>query len=450
MHHDHPNARRPKGPSVLAICLLSPLLLFTVAQAQVEVEFWHAFTGVNAELLEGYVADFNESQDEYQVNPSFRGSYPETMVAAISAFRAGNAPHIVQMFEVGTATMMAAGEAILPVHQLFEQTGVAFDPEIYLPAVRSYYSLPDGRMMSMPFNSSTAVMWINEDAFRDAGLDPEVQLETWDDVRAAATAIVEADAATCGFSMAWPTWTQYEQFSAIHDVPFATRANGFEGLDAELMINSDLHVRHLQTLIDMQADGAFTYGGRDAAGDALFPSGECAILQGSSGLLARVLREAEFDWSVQMLPHYDDVEGAPLNSVIGGASFWVMQAPGRTDEEYTAVANFFNYLARPEVIRDWHLQSGNLPIVFGVFDELQAEGYYDENPGRDIPYEQLTRATPTENSRGFRLGNLPEIRNIIQEEIERAFQGEQGAQQALDTAVERGNAVLRAFERANR
>jgi sn-glycerol 3-phosphate transport system substrate-binding protein len=452
MHHSRSIARR-RGPGlrVLALCLVAFAILSTTAQAQrVEIELWHGLTAANGELLEGYIAEFNESQDRFQVNASFRGTYPDTMVAAIAAFRAGNAPHIVQMFEVGTATLMAAGEAVMPVHQLFEDTGVPFDPEIYLPSVRGYYSLPDGRMMSMPFNSSTAIMWINDDAFRAAGLDPAEPIETWEELRAAANAIVDSGASTCGFSTAWPTWTQFEQFSAIHDVPFATRANGMEGLDAELMIDSDLHVRHVQTLIDMQAEGSFTYGGRGSTADALFPSGECAILHGSSGLLARTLREAEFEWSVQMLPYYDDVEGAPLNSIIGGASFWVMTAPGRTAEEYEAAAHFFNWLSRPEMVVRYHQDSGYLPIVFGVFEQLEAEGFYDENPGRDIPYLQLTRAEPTENSRGLRLGNLPEIRNIIEEEIEAAFQGQQSAEQALATSVERGNAVLRAFERANR
>jgi sn-glycerol 3-phosphate transport system substrate-binding protein len=436
---------------VLALCLAAFAILSTTAHAQrVEIEFWHGLTAANAELLEGYVAEFNESQDRFQVNVSNRGSYPDTMVAAIAAFRAGNAPHIVQMYEVGTATLMAAGEAIMPVYQLFEDAGVPFDPEIYLPSVRGYYSLPDGRMVSMPFNSSTAIMWINDDLFRAAGLDPDEPIETWDDLRAASNAIVDSGASECGFTFAWPTWTQFEQFSAIHDVPFATRANGMEGLDAELMIDSDLHVRHVQMLMDMEAEGSFTYGGRDAAADALFSAGTCAIFHGSSGLVARVQSEADFEWHVEMLPYYDDVEGAPLNSIIGGASFWVFTAPGRTAEEYEAVAHFYNWLSRPEMVVRYHKDSGYLPIVFGVFEQLEAEGFYAENPGRDIPYLQLTRAQPTENSRGLRLGNLPEIRNIIQEEIEAALQGQQSAEQALANAVERGNAVLRAFERANR
>lgn len=419
-------------------------------QAATEITFWYGLTQPLGGLLEQIAADFNGSQTQYRVNATFKGSYPETMVAAIAAFRAGNPPHIVQMFEVGTATMMAARGAIKPVHELMREAGVPFDPNIYVPAVRGYYSTSDGRMLSMPFNSSTAVMWYNKDAFRRAGLDPNSPPKTWAELRETARKIRAANAAPCGFTAAWGTWTQFEQFSAIHNVPLATRANGMDGMDAELLINSPVHVRHVQTLMDMHKEGSYKYGGRDTAPEALFVSAECAIIHTSSGYRARVIREAKFDWGVAMLPHYDGTPGAPKNSIIGGASFWVMTAPRRTAEEYRAVAEFFRYIGRPEVVAKWHTDTGFLPITMGGFEQVQASGYYKQNPGADIPYRQLTRTEPTENSRGLRLGNMPEIRTVIYEELEKAFQGQQTAQQALDSAVHRSNTILRNFERANR
>ncbi len=433
-----------------AVAVLLGLVGTSGAQQRVQVEFWHGLPMPLGGILEQIVADFDASQTQYRVNATYKGSYPETMVAAIAAFRAGNAPHIVQMFEVGTATMMAARDAIKPVHDLVRETGVPIDPNSYLPAVRGYYSLPDGRMMAMPFNSSTAIMFYNKDAFKKAELDPNKPPQTWPELIQAARKIRAANAAPCGFTTAWPTWTQFEQFSAIHDVPLATKANGTAGMDAELRLNSPLHVRHVQALVDMQREGIFKYGGRDAAGDALFPSGECAIIHASSGLRARILREAKFEWGAAMLPYWPGTPGAPKNSIIGGASFWVMTAPNRRPEEYKAVAEFFRFISQPAVVAKWHTETGFLPITFGGYDRVKASGYYQKNPGADIPFLQLTRTAPTENSRGLRLGNMPEIRNIIQEEIEKAFQGQQNAQQACDNAVRRGNAVLRSFERANR
>ncbi len=414
---------------------------------RVTIEFWHGLGQPGGGILEGFAADFNNAQSQYRVNASYKGSYPETMVAAIAAFRAGNAPHIVQMFEVGTATMMAAKGAIKPVHELMKEAGVPFDASIYLPAIRSYYSTADGKLISMPFNSSTTVMFWNKDAFRRAGLNPDQPPKTWNELRAAAQRIRAANAAPCGFTYAWPTWTQLENFSAIHDVPLATKTNGFEGFDTELTINSPLHVRHVQFMMDMLKEGSFKYGGRDAAGDALFPSGECAIIHGSSGLRGRIVREARFGWGTAFLPYYEDVKGAPKNSIIGGASFWVMTSPRRTKEEYRAVAEFFKFLGRPEVAAKWHIETGFLPITFPAIQQVQSMGYYEQNPGTDIPYKQLTRTLPSKNSKGLRLGNMPEIRVVVYEEWEKAFQGQQTAKQAMDAAVQRGNEILRRFQR---
>jgi sn-glycerol 3-phosphate transport system substrate-binding protein len=433
------------APGIAAGPAAAPAL--TAQAGRATVEFWYGLTRPLADIIESIVAEFNGSQTQYRVNATFKGSYPETMVAAIAAFRAGNAPHIVQMFEVGTATMMAAKGAVKPVHELMKETQTPFDPSIYLPAIRGYYSTSDGRMISMPFNSSTPVMWYNKDAFRRAGLDPNNPPKTWAEVRAAAARIRQTNAAPCGISFAWPTWTQTENFSAIHDVPLATRTNGFDGFDAELTINSPLHVRHLQMFMDMLREGTFKYGGRDSAGDALFPSGECAMLHASSGLRARIIRDARFDWGVTFLPYHDDVKGAPKNSIIGGASFWVMTSPRRTADEYKAVAEFFKFISQPSIVARWHMETGFLPVTFTGWQQAQAMGYYQQNPGADVPIRQLTRTRPTKNSMGLRLGNMPEIRVVIYEEWEKAFQGQQTARQAMDNSVRRGNEILRRFEK---
>ena len=439
--------------AIVAIGLIViPTLLSLSAEAQqkVQVEFWHGLTQPLGGILENVAASFNASQDKYQVNATFKGSYPETMVAAIAAFRAGNAPHIVQMFEVGTATMMAAGGAIKPVHELSKETGVIIDPKNYVGGVRGYYSTTDGKLVSMPFNSSTPIAWYNKDAFKTAGLDPEKPPRTWEETWAAARKIVATKAAPCGYTMAWPTWTQYENFSAIHNTPLATKANGMDGMDAELKINSALHVKHLESMMTLQKEGVFKYGGRDGKADALFPSGECAIFHGSSGMRARVIREAKFQWGVTMLPYYKGTPGAPKNSIIGGASLWVMTGPKRTADEYKAVAEFFGYISRPEVDAKFHMDTGYVPITLAGFALSSGQGYYMKNPGADIPFRQLTLTEPTENSRGLRLGNMPEIRVVIQEEMEKAFQGQQTGKQALDSAVQRGNTILRNFERTHR
>ncbi len=438
---------------MLLACLICLILAGMPAFSQREpppgrivIDFWHAFRGALGDILQKLVDEFNASQDKYWVTAVYKGTYAETMEAAIAAFRAGHPPHIVQVFEVGTATMMAVEGVIYPVEQLFKDTGVPVNPAGFIPSVKWYYSFSDGRMAAMPFNSSTAVLWYNKDVFRAAGLDPDNPPRTWAEVREAAAKIKETGVAEIPLSCAWFTWTQFEQFGAIHNIPFATRGNGFNGLDAELTLDHPLYVRHIQNLVDMSKEGLFVYGGRDSAPDALFPAGKAAMLIASSALLARVKREAQFEWGITYLPYYDDFVAFPYNSIIGGAAIWVLRHPKASREEYKGVAEFFRFLSTPEKDGWWHIETGYVPVTYGGHEYAKAQGYYETNPGADIAVHQLARTPTTENTRGLRLGYLPAIRVVIYEEIEKALQGVQSAEQALKNVVRRGNTLLREFE----
>jgi len=417
------------------------------ANAQTEINWWHAMGGELGDRLNELAEGFNESQSDYVVRPTYRGDYTETMTAAIAAFRAREQPHIVQVFEVGTASMMAAKGAIYPVYQLMEEHGIDWDPEVYLPTVVGYYADPEGNMLSMPFNSSTPVLYYNKDAFAEAGLDPEQPPRTWDELAEFSRAIIDAGAAECGFTTGWQSWVQLENFSALHNVPFSTHANGFESLETEFKFDSDLHKRHIGNMADWQEENIFQYGGRRSDGRPKFLSGECAIYMDSSGSYAAAEAGADFDFGVGMLPYYDDVEGAPQNSIIGGATLWVLQ--GHDSEDYEGVAAFFQYLSSPEVQAQWHQQTGYLPITLEAYHLSQEQGFYDEKPGTDTSIKQLTMNDPTENSRGLRLGNFVQIRDVINEELEEIWNGNKSPEQALEDARRRGNELLRQFEQDN-
>ncbi len=421
---------------------------FAAAKAadKVKIVFWHAMTDAAlAGEIKRMADGFNASQSDAEVEPVYKGTYPETLAATIAASRAGQAPHLAQIFEVGTGTMLAAKGAVKQVWELAKETGLTIDPKSYIPAVRGYYSLSDGRMASMPFNSSTAVMWINKDLFRKAGLDTDKLPSTWQEVRAAAEAIKAKDVAKIPMTTSWVTWIHLEQYSALHNLPFATKSNGFDGLDTQLAFNSKAHVKHIQRILDMAKDGAFQYGGRDNKPDPLIYSGQAAISFGSSAARGQLVKSANFEWAEAYLPYDPELIKKPDNSIIGGASLWTMTAPGRTAAEYKAVAAFLQYIGKPDLDAVWAQNTGYVPVTFGGFDALKQQGFYSKTPGADIPVEQLARGTLTPNTKGLRLGRLQEIRSIIQEELEKALQGEQNGQKALDTAVERGNKVLKDF-----
>ena len=410
---------------------------------RIELQWWHAMTAVNAARVNKIAADFNASQSEYRVVPVFKGTYAETMNAGIAAYRAGKPPHIIQIFEVGTATMMAAKGAVKAVYQLMKEAGEPFDPNAYLPAVTGYYGTADGKMLSLPFNSSTAITYWNKALFKKAGLDPEKPPKTWPESFAVAEKL-RAAGVPCGFTAGWISWTQLEQFSAWHNLPFASKADGFDGPDARLEFNNPTVVRHIANLAVAQKDKSFDYGGRTSEPEGKFLNGECGMIQTSSGAYGIFKSGAKFDFGMTELPYYPDVPGAPQNSIIGGASLWVMA--GKTPEEYKGVAKFFTFLSQTGLQQELHEVTGYLPITKAAYEATKASGFYQKNPGREIPVVQMTAKPPTENSRGLRLGNLVQIRDIIAEDLEAIFAGKESAQAGLDDAVTRGNALLAQFE----
>jgi sn-glycerol 3-phosphate transport system substrate-binding protein len=427
------------------VAVAAAITLASPAQAVTEIPWWHAMSGELGRQLEKLAADFNASQSEYRIVPSYKGNYTETVTAAIFAFRSRGQPAIVQVAEIATATMMAAKGAVYPVFELMKDEAEPFSPAAYLPVVSGYYTDVDGNMLSFPFNASTPILYYNKDMFRTAGLDPEIAPKTWPEMGVAAKKL-RAAGAVCGFTTSWPSWINVESFSAFHNLPISTRANGFGGFDAELTFNNPVMVRHIAHLAQWQADKVFDYSGRATTAEPRFWNGECGIFIGSSATRADIKAHSKFEVGYGMLPYWPDVAGAPQNTSIGGATLWVLR--DRPLDEYKGVAKFFGFLSKPEIQAAWHQNTGYLPVTRAAFDLTRAQGFYDRNPGTAISIEQITLKPPTENSRGVRLGSFVLIRDVIDDELEQAFAGKKSAQAALDSAVERGNRLLRQFERA--
>jgi sn-glycerol 3-phosphate transport system substrate-binding protein len=429
---------------------LAAMLCAAPAMAQTEIAWWHAMDAELGQKLEAIANGFNASQSEFKVVPSYKGTYPETLTAAIAAFRANEQPAIVQVFEVGTGTMMAAKGAVNPVYQLMQDNGEPWDPSGFLAPVTGYYSDTDGNILSMPFNSSTPIMYYNKGMFEKAGLDPEMPPKTWAELETMGRQIMESGAANCAFTTGWVSWVQLENLSAIHDRPYGTLENGFGGMGSEFTFNGDVQVKHWENLKKWADEGLFQYGGPVGGADAppKFYSQECAIYMNSSASRAGVINNSkDFEVGFAPLPYYDDMITEPKNSIIGGATLWALN--GKDPGLYKGVAQFFTYLSSPEVQAEWHQSTGYLPITNAAYELGKEAGYYAANPGSDIAINQITRGTPTANSKGLRFGNLTQVRTVIDEEFEALLSGSKSAQEALDAAVQRGNQILRDFEAAN-
>ncbi|TCN33017.1 sn-glycerol-3-phosphate ABC transporter substrate-binding protein UgpB [Sinorhizobium americanum] len=409
------------------------------AQAATELQWWHAMTGANNEMIEQIAKEFNESQSTFKVVPVFKGTYPETLNAGIAAFRSKQPPAIIQVFDAGSGTMMAAEGAIVPAMEVLQKGGFTFDKSQYMPGIVSYYSKPDGTMLSFPYNSSSPILYYNKDAFQKAGLDPNSPPKTWPEVFEAAKKIKTSGAAACGLTSTWLTWIQTENFAAWNNVAYGTNENGLGSSDVKLEINAPLYVEHFQAIADLAKDGVFRYGGRTSEAKQLFTSGECAIMTESSGGLGDIIKSG-VNYGIGQLPYYEG--HGPQNTIPGGASLWVFA--GKSDEEYKGVAEFFNFLSQTKVQAKLHQVSGYVPVTMAAYEETKKSGFYQKNPGRETPILQMTGKAPTENSKGVRLINLPQVRDILNEEFEAMLAGQQDAKTTLDKAVERGNAAIAA------
>jgi sn-glycerol 3-phosphate transport system substrate-binding protein len=417
-------------------------LLWSVgdAWARSEVHFWHAMTGQLNDAIDALAKKFNERQNDYEVKPLYKGTYPETLTAAMAAYRSKTPPHIVQVFDVGTQTMLLSG-AIMPVFQLMREQGMVIDWSDFIQPVLSYYS-KNGRLYSMPFNSSTPILYYNKDAFQKAGLSPDRPPITWKEVEEFSRRIISAGAAKCGFSTGWPSWILFENMAAWHDLPFATNQNGFGGVEPQLLVNGEFQGKLIGRLVSWQAENIYSYGGRMGDPDPKFMSGECAMYLQSSALIGGFARLVRFKWGTGQLPHW----GPPYKkgtSIPGGATLWVMQGLPPTD--YRGIAQFFKFLAEPDQQASWHQTTGYVTITNASLKYLGQTNHFLRNPDQWTAFAQLTSGNNTRNTQGIRLGNFVAVRDAIEDELENILARKKSVQQGLDDAVAKGNEILKEF-----
>ncbi|MGE0715187.1 MAG: sn-glycerol-3-phosphate ABC transporter substrate-binding protein UgpB [Alphaproteobacteria bacterium] len=432
---------------IIALACAGALALTAPARAATEIQWWHGLAGALGDWIDDLAKGFNDSQRDYRVVPTFKGGYAESITAAIAGFRTKTQPHILLVPTYATAQFMAARGATVPVHELVARVGAKFDESIYLKGVVGYYADPQGRMLSLPFNSSTPVMYYNKDVFARAGLDPERPPKTWPEFEEVARKLAAAGS-RCAFTLSWQEWIFLENVSAWHNWPVATKANGYGGLDTELKLAEPLQVHHLAWAKRMLDQGLFKYGGRGNNAQALFTTGQCAVMFNSSAGYAGVKKEAAFSFGIAMLPYWPQFargpNGGPQNTIIGGASLWALA--GHDPAAYRGIAAFFSYLSNAEVQAASHQRTGYLPITGAAFELTRAQGFYEKNPGTDTAIRQLDLNPPTENSRGIRLGNYLQIQNVWNEELEALWGGSKTAEQAAAAMVQRGNVLLRQFQ----
>jgi len=425
--------------------LFSCCSLFMTAQsfAATDIELWHAFDGPLAEVFTEIVDDFNHHSGNYKIVLVKKENYTKVYEQGIEAYQKGEHPHILQIYEVATLTAMMKEGVFKPVNDLMSTYHKKFDPDVYIDSVRSFYSNSEGIMMSLPWNASTGILFYNKKAFEDAGLDPDKPPKTWQDLEKFALDLKKKGYK--GYTTAWPAAYHLEHFCSWHNLPFASEANGFKGLSARLIFNQDPEVFHLSKLVEWLDSGTFTYAGRfNPEPEKLFADQKCAILMQGANRLPLLQKQASFPIGVGFLPYWPQVAEKPYNLNIGGASFWVMS--GFSDDEYRGVVQFFEYLSAPAIQAFWHQKTGYLPITDAAYYLTKKKGFYKDHPAAEIAVLSVMSSRVTSNTKGVRLGDYIQVRDLIIDNLEKAFNKEMTPKEALDNAVKQGNSVLEAFE----
>jgi sn-glycerol 3-phosphate transport system substrate-binding protein len=426
----------------IVFTLAAVAILFAVgfAHAATEVHFWHAFSPdiKLGKVLIRYTEEFNASQQEYKIVPTYKGTYDDAINAAIAAYRAGKQPTIVQIHAPGAPTLLTSG-AVKPVQDILEAAGYDIDWSRYIGPVMAMYK-DGGKQVAMPFNTSTPLLWYNKDAFAKAGIASVPA--TWQELEEAARKLLKAGFST-PVTSSWQEWVLLKNYSFVEDQPIATQGNGMDGLDAQFVMNKTSFVNHMDRIQRWIKEGLYGYMGRKWTGaHEAFYAGKTVILLESSAGYGGISQHAKFEFGAGFLPH-EVANPSPRNSFIGGAGLFVMK--GLSDAEYNGAAAFFKFLSSPEKQFDWHQNSGYVPITLDAYELAKSSGYYETYPHQELAILQLNRGTPTVNTRGIRLGYLVQIDEIINEEMENIWSMKKTAQEAADDMVRRGNPLLKRF-----
>ncbi|WP_171123336.1 MULTISPECIES: extracellular solute-binding protein [unclassified Ruegeria] len=426
----------------LKLCATAAAIAFsaTAAFAETEITWWHAMGGQLGETVNKIAEDFNASQDSYKITPVYKGSYEETLTAGIAAFRAGEQPNVMQVFDAGAATVIGAKGATIPVQDLLADNGVEFDINDYIAGVRYFYADSDGKMIGMPFNSSTPILYYNMDALEAAGVTPP---KTWEEFQST-TAPALKDAGYIALSQSHLPWIFTENFMSRHNLPFATNNNGYDGTDTQILVNNDAIKAHFTAVTEWKDDGLFEWYGTGWGDNAKpFEEGKVAMWLGSSGSFGGLLqKDLPFEFSATELPYWEAVTTEPTQTFIGGAALFAMS--GKSDAENKATAEFFRFLTAPETQYFWHQETGYVPITEAAYDVAKKDGHYDRFPAAEVGVNQL-QAKAGDNTKGYRMGFYVQIRDIMNREYGRVLTGETDVEAAFKTIEAEANALLARF-----
>ena len=425
--------------------LVGACLTMTInLSASVDINWWHAMGGKLGEVVNEMAKNFNDSQSEYKVTPIYKGGYEDTMTAGIAAYRAKKSPDIIQIFDAGAATIINAKGVVYPIADLFDKYGVKFDAKDYISGVRNFYADSSGRMIGTPFNSSTPVMYYNKDIFKKVGIKNPPK--TWEEFEK--TAAILKKAGYIGLAQSHSPWIFAENFQSRHNIKLSDKNNGFDGFATKINYNNPAMVYHWDKVRSWITDGYYKYYGKGwADNQQAFYDQKVAMWLGSSGSFGGLKKGAKFEFGTTYLPYWNKFIDKGAQTFIGGAALFVFS--GKDDAKYKGIAKFLQFLTSSKTQYFWHKETGYVPITNSAYALAKSDGYYSISPDAEIGIKQLSLPTQ-EWTKGYRLGNYVQIREVMTVEFENIINGKKSSKEALANIDKKANKLLVKFAKTSK
>jgi sn-glycerol 3-phosphate transport system substrate-binding protein len=438
---------------VLALCLFVGILLAVMpalAQEPIEIPVWIAFTDENRlGWANDRAAEFNEMFPQYNVTITGYPNYEELFTQTALAAENDALPAIVQWNEVSSQIARDSGYYRSIASALGDRTevnGIPANFDDIIGPVAAYYTL-DGEFNSMPWNTSSSVMFSNMNYLTAAGIDTPPA--TWAEVEATCAAVMALGNAP-EYCFTWPNhgWF-FEQWLAQQNAEYANNENGRADRATEVTFNGAEGVAILEWLDEQYNNGNLYYSGAKDGGswetvDQAFGSQQVAMAIYSSSDTAFYTQtgvDNGFDVVASFLPYND--ETGWTGNLIGGASLWLVNDLA-TDAEDGALT-FLLWLSDTENTADWSQATGYIPVRNSGVDLLTEQGWYDANPNFLVPASQLAQSTSTPATAGVLLGDINAIRSIITSAVDTVLLTDQPAQDVLNAAAEEANALIEEY-----
>lgn len=414
-----------------------------VAQSATNITWWHGMGGANEQVINQVAERFNAAQQACAITPVSKGTYEEALASGIAAFRAGEQPNVIQIFDAGAATIINAPGATIPAEDILTQNGYSFDRAAFIEGVRYFYADADGKFIGMPFNSSAPIMYVNDEAFTKAGVQPP---KTWAEFEAVAPKLKEAGYVPLVASQL--TWMFFENYFSRNNVQMASNTNGYDAFDGTTLNATSPQLisfwNRLKGWKDQELFGF--YGAGWADNQKPFEEGKVALWIGSSGSFGGLSKTATMPFSATLLPYDETAPDGNKSSFIGGAALFAFS--GKPDAENKCTADFFNFLTSTDVQAFYHQATGYVPITKAAYEKSKADGWYEKNPQAEVGAQQLS-LPQGEWSKGYRLGFYPQIRVIEEREFNKIFSGETTVEDAFKAIETEGNALLERFAKTS-